>query len=667
MKYNIFNHLIKLITSALCLLILSGTVYSQRVLQTNGRAIVDSSGNPVHLRGIGLGGWLVPEGYMLDIPGFGSPTAIRNMIIDLIGSDLTDEFYQQYEANYVTEADIELIAEWGFNSIRIPFHYQLLTSLATPTVFKEEGFQLLDTLLAWCKRNSLYLILDLHCAPGGQNPGPISDSPGTAELWGNPVYLDLTVAMWRKIAEHYVGEPWIAGYDLLNEPVLSGSYNNIHLRTLYFRLTQAIREVDPDHILFIEGNWYATDFNLLTPPFDNNLVYAFHNYWSAIDLSSIQNYINISRNNNVPIWLGEFGENSNHWAQETIRILEEQGIGWNWWTHKKLTTITSPLSARMPPGFQNILDYWRGEAQRPSTTQAYVGLLALTENLALENCEFHPDVLHALTTTSSASVPYMANILPGNLPVQNYDMGLEGQAYHDNDFAKTHWDRDEPWNRGYVGRSDGVDLEQIDDQPGEFNIGWIEDQEWINYSVIIQRGGLYRITLESSAPHGNGLVSFKIDDTPLLSGINIPNTDGYFDWVDFTAGDVSLPEGTHQLRLVFNRGGFNLKSMGFKLITDSSFVRLSEDIFLGETYPNPFNSATTLPIMLNRSQKVKVEIFNLQGNEITTLFDGLLPNGLSSLYWYGHNNNGQLASSGTYFYRIQIGRHTIKRKVSLIR
>lgn len=643
------------------------TLAGQGMLQTDGRNIIDDNGEVVLLRGLGLGGWLVPEGYMLDIPGYGSPTSIRNMITDLVGEEVRDEFYRAYEANYVTEDDIELIASWGFNHIRIPFHYQLFTSLEQPTEFKPEGFALMDTLLAWCQRNSLYLILDLHCAPGGQNPGNISDSPGTAELWSHPEYQDITVALWRRLAEHYVGEPWIGGYDLLNEPVLSGAYNNSHLRALYFRITQAIREVDPDHIIFIEGNWYATDFSMLTPPFTDNLVYAFHNYWSGISINTIQHHINMSQTHNVPLWCGEFGENSNHWAQETIRILEQEGIGWNWWTHKKLSTITSPLSAPTPWGFQAILNYWNEVGTQPLPAQARAGLLALAENLKLENCELHPDVLHAITTDSSASAPYARNILPGILPVQNYDMGLEGRAYHDTEYAKTHWDRDEPWNLGYVGRSDGVDLQEIDGRPGEFSLSWIEDGEWINYTVQVQRGGRYQIVLESSSPNDNGRLSFRLNGNRLITGIQIPPTNGYFNWTGFNAGEVNMPEGTHELRVFIDNGDFNLKSMELRLVADSVYTRLSDDIFMGEIYPNPFNATTTLPLVLNSPQEVTIDVYNLLGSKITTLHDGFLPNGASAITWSGLNDSGRQSANGVYFYHINLGGRTEKRKVTMIR
>ncbi|MCK4446342.1 MAG: glycoside hydrolase family 5, partial [Candidatus Marinimicrobia bacterium] len=127
--------------------------YSFAYLHTQGKEIVDSNGNPVLLRGIGLGGWLVPEGYMLHIPGYGSPTSIRNRIVDLIGEADTEQFYEIYRANYVNEEDIILIAEWGFNSIRLPFNYRLLSPEDQPGVFLEEGFQVIDSLLIWCERN----------------------------------------------------------------------------------------------------------------------------------------------------------------------------------------------------------------------------------------------------------------------------------------------------------------------------------------------------------------------------------------------------------------------------------------------------------------------------------------------------------------------------------
>jgi len=158
-------------------------VYSGEFVKARGFVFIDTSGNEIIFKGIGLGGWLVPEGYMLRMPGYGSPTSIKEMIEDLIGEKDTEEFFKLYRKYFVQEKDIKRIAELGFNSIRIPLHYALFTDTDMSFSYNSEGIIILDSLLSWCKRYGLYLILDLHCAPGGQNPGNISDSPGRAELW----------------------------------------------------------------------------------------------------------------------------------------------------------------------------------------------------------------------------------------------------------------------------------------------------------------------------------------------------------------------------------------------------------------------------------------------------------------------------------------------------
>ena len=220
-------------------------------LKVLGQRIIDENNQNVLLKGYGLGGWLVPEGYMLHFPGTGSPTSIRQQIVSVIGENGADEFFELYRKNYVTEEDIALIASWGFNSIRLPFHYEFFSPVDSPGVFIQTGFQFVDSVLTWCQRHNLYLILDMHCAPGGQNADNISDSDGTARLWTESANQDRTVAIWRYIAERYADEEGIIGYDLLNEPVMPSGYSNTDLRSLYIRIRDAIREVYTNHILFL--------------------------------------------------------------------------------------------------------------------------------------------------------------------------------------------------------------------------------------------------------------------------------------------------------------------------------------------------------------------------------------------------------------------------------
>ncbi|NNE34104.1 MAG: cellulase family glycosylhydrolase, partial [Rhodothermales bacterium] len=172
---------------------------------TDGTSIVDGSGNPVVMRGVGLGGWLMQEGYMIDIntPSGGSPSSIRAQIEDLIGPADTDEFYRIYLENYVNEKDIAAIASWGYDHIRLPFHYNVLYDLETSS-FKEDGFAIVDEFLEWCRTHGLYVILDMHALPGAQNDGPISDSDGEARLWTEPgTYQPHAIKLWKEIATRY--------------------------------------------------------------------------------------------------------------------------------------------------------------------------------------------------------------------------------------------------------------------------------------------------------------------------------------------------------------------------------------------------------------------------------------------------------------------------------
>lgn len=132
------------------------SVLAQGFLTTSGTKIVKATGEEIILRGIGLGGWLVPEGYMLQTSSFAnSPTEIRNKIVDLVGQQYADNFYQLYRQNYVNRKDIDAIAQWGFNSIRLPMHYDLLTPKGQLGVYLETGFALIDSLLSWCEANRI--------------------------------------------------------------------------------------------------------------------------------------------------------------------------------------------------------------------------------------------------------------------------------------------------------------------------------------------------------------------------------------------------------------------------------------------------------------------------------------------------------------------------------
>src|SRR5437879_5848048 len=163
---------IRLLQFPLLLLTLISPATAQ-FAHTDHKQIVDTAGKPLFVRATNLGNWLVPEGYMwLFEGGPQSPSEIRALVFELLGPEGSTGFWQKYRENYVTREDIAFLHRAGFNAIRVPLHYSLFES------DDAEGFQLLDRLIGWSHGENLYVILDLHAAPGGQTGTNIDDSAG---------------------------------------------------------------------------------------------------------------------------------------------------------------------------------------------------------------------------------------------------------------------------------------------------------------------------------------------------------------------------------------------------------------------------------------------------------------------------------------------------------
>ena len=247
---------------------------SAQYVHTNGKAIVKGNGDTLLIRAMGVGGWMVQEGYMLQTASFASPQhKIRDTIQDLIGPTATDAFYAAWLENHFSKSDVDSLAAWGFNAVRVPMHYNLFTlPIQDEPVFGQntwltKGFDLLDSVVKWSEEAGIYVILDLHAAPGGQGyDSGISDyDPTKPSLWESAFNRTKTVALWKKIAEHFATDTTIAGYDLINEPNwnLPGGGP---LRVLYENITDSIRSVDTNHLIFIEGELVRQHIYWAHPP-----------------------------------------------------------------------------------------------------------------------------------------------------------------------------------------------------------------------------------------------------------------------------------------------------------------------------------------------------------------------------------------------------------------
>lgn len=230
---------------------------SPKFFDVKGKSIIDPKGQPIVLKGTNLGNWLIPEGYMFKFKDATSPRMINQVFTELIGPDKTAAFWKKYLDNYVTQADIRYLKSSGMNSIRIPFHYKMFTAESyLGSNDPNRGFELMDRVINWCKAENLPVILDMHCAPGGQTGDNIDDGDGYPFLFENEASQQLTVDIWTKIANHYKNEPTVIGYVLLNEPIahyFDTKKLNPYLEPFYKRITAAVRKVDQSHLIFLGG------------------------------------------------------------------------------------------------------------------------------------------------------------------------------------------------------------------------------------------------------------------------------------------------------------------------------------------------------------------------------------------------------------------------------
>ncbi|HEV8272029.1 MAG TPA: cellulase family glycosylhydrolase [Chitinophagaceae bacterium] len=560
-----------------------GKAKSQGFLKADGKKIINGNGENILLRGMGLGGWMLQEGYMMKVRGQDQQQhKIRSRLTELIGAEKTESFYSAWLFNHTRRIDIDSMKAWGFNSVRLPMHYNLYTLSVEMEPVKggntwiEKGFQITDSLLDWCKANKMYLILDLHAAPGGQgNDLNISDRDAAKpSLWESEANQQKTIALWKKLAQRYAKEPWIGGYDILNEPNwgfedLANDKNGLKekknepLKKLMMAITAAIREVDKKHIIIIEGNGWGNNYNGMLPPWDDNMVLSFHKYWNYNTQASIQHILDTREKYNVPVWLGETGENSNVWFADAVQLLEQNNIGWAWWPLKKLGN-NNPMQIRSNPDYEKILAYWSGGA-KPTETEAYNGVMNLAASAKLENTIIKRDVIDAMfrQSHSPTSIPFKANTITSGtvLNAVDYDLGRNGIAYFDMDTATYHVStgKREQWNRGNTYRNDGVDIMADSLTMTSYYVTSIENGEWLQYTLNVVKTGNYNLKFTCMAKNKPGKLSVLVDKN-LSQTIEIPRSTA---WETIEVKNIKLNKGVNKLRLVIEQGGFDLRSVEF--------------------------------------------------------------------------------------------------------
>ncbi len=605
-------------------------LHAQDFLHTEGKYIYSGT-EEVILRGIGTGNWMLQEGYMMQTSDI-APTQheFRNRLIQTIGESQTDSFYNAWLAWHFTRTDVDSMKSWGFNSIRVAMHYKWFTlpiedePVSGENTWLDKGFVLIDSLLDWCSDNEMYLILDLHGAPGGQGTdAAISDyDPTKPSLWESQENKVKTIALWNRLAERYSDEPWIGGYDLINEPNWEfNDPNNTALWNLLIDITEAIREVDVNHMIIIEGNWFANDYGGLPTPWDENLVFSFHKYWTTNNSSSLDWIIAMRDSYNVPIWLGESGENSNTWFTNLITLCETHHIGWSWWPVKK-PGVNNPLRVEVNEDYTSLIDYWRGNAPAPSAEEAFQAVIQFAGNHRIENCIFQNDVIDAMIRQ-----PFSTNTLPfsDHKPGQaifasDYDLGRNNYAYFDLDTGDYHGSAGGDWvdwNQGRAYRNDGVDIEVCTDtdESNGYNIGWTEDGEWMQYALTTDSLAAYTLNIRYASGSVGGTVRFLADEIPVIGNIVLPATGGWQNWVSWQSDDIILPADTVKIKLVVEQGGININYIKFTdpiSIDSVDFIAVSSETSI---------DGNRIFLYLNKDITSQVQDISLTDFQITA--DGL--------------------------------------------
>ncbi|PJJ58654.1 RICIN domain-containing protein [Hymenobacter chitinivorans] len=386
-------------------LVLGHEATAQSFLRADGQRIVNASNQEVILNGMNLGNWAVQEGYMMKVgwPGLDGKQTQGKVKKTLYNAGMSDAavetFYQNYRDNFITKPDIDYIASKGFNCVRLPLHYELFLTPAQRAVRNSvmrgtvsydsyvsqltgwynnnqlfvdpanmAALRMIDNTLAWAQANNMYVVLDMHAVPGSQGTDAnIADQIVANDLWNRQINQDVLDRLWRFVSNRYKNDSRVAMYDLINEP--NNFPNNPKIHDVLQRLITSIRSQGDNHLILVEGNGWGNDYNYMEPfTFSNrtNLVYNSHRYsgggyemdngvnstgGGANDLRFIGNLRNFRSTHNVPIWVGETGENTDTWMRDAAKNLNSVGIGWCHWTYKRFEDRSNPAFMHINPPY----------------------------------------------------------------------------------------------------------------------------------------------------------------------------------------------------------------------------------------------------------------------------------------------------------------------------
>lgn len=383
---------------------------NSRFVTVQGTNLIQPNGEKLFIVGTNLGNWLNPEGYMFGFSRTNSAWMIDLMFREMVGPDETAAFWKEFKDNYITRSDIDFIASTGANTIRLPFNYKLFTDEDYMGLTSgHDGFKRIDDVVAWCRANRLYLILDMHDCPGSQTGDNIDDGYGYPWLFESEKSQQLFCEIWQQIAKRYKNETVILGYELMNEPIAHYFENkdllNQKLEPLYKRAVKAIREVDKNHVILLGGARWNSDFFMFSDwKFDTNIMYTCHRYGGEATKEAIRDYIDFRDKTGLPMYMGEIGHNSNKWHADFVRVMKENNIGYTFWPYKKLDN-SCMMGIQRPAEWDSVIvkysetdrsTYKDFREKRPDQQKALKLMKEFLNNCRFENCKPQTDYIKSM-------------------------------------------------------------------------------------------------------------------------------------------------------------------------------------------------------------------------------------------------------------------------------
>lgn len=379
-------------------------------LHTDGARMVNGNGETIVLRGWGAGNWMNPEGFMIGgVPLFNEGGSFEDFALprrfergrtmestvrELCGTAYAKEFAWRWYREYLQEEDIRLMAQMGYNSIRLPVSARLFLAEEPGIQWIEEGFQVVEQVLDWCEKYRIYAILDLHGAPGGQSALACDDGiDNRPHMFTEPESRERTILLWEEFARRYADRWIVGGYDLINEPLSGPDCRKLipELGKFYDELIPRIRKFDTNHMLTLEGAVFSMDMDIFDHEYDpqcHNWCIHIHYYGFSPEVRDLYRFMDSSLRRNVPVWIGEGGSDpvSNSIFYE---IAAAYDIGYALWSWKKADDPkgdgSSAVKYPLPEKWDMMRDYIRNGGPRPSYEEAQAVFDEMLEKMKPEN------------------------------------------------------------------------------------------------------------------------------------------------------------------------------------------------------------------------------------------------------------------------------------------